>query len=76
MAKALALAIALLAVLAVGWVAGELHYRNCVEAATLATPDAARELPTNRFSGEDPEPIVAARKERQRQLAACSRIPL
>ena len=78
MTKALALAVALLAVLAVGWVAGELHYRNCVEAATVATPDAGREKPpASRFQwGPGDEAIVAAREERQRRLAACSRIPV
>ncbi|HSH21585.1 MAG TPA: hypothetical protein VK992_03075 [Candidatus Caenarcaniphilales bacterium] len=60
--------IGLLAVAALLWIAGEMHYRNCIEAAE-ALP---AEVPPPIFGpGSDQPPA----KPRQDAIAKCSRVP-
>jgi len=70
-AKLAGLLTALLGVLALLWIAAEMHYRNCVSEAR-AIPETRNQLQREFevFSGED-----SRAKAVRKGLAGCSRLP-
>lgn len=61
-------AVVVLALLGLFWVGSEMHYRNCVDAATASTP-APKPEPDLIVEGEETD------VSRQRAVDACSRLP-
>ena len=69
MAKvALITAVVVLALLGLFWIGSEMHYRNCVDAATASTPDP-KAVPDLILEDEDFD------YSRQQAIDACSRLP-
>lgn len=67
MVKALSLLIGLGLVAAVLWVAAEMHYRSCVDAAKASLPY----VPEEGFFGK----VDANSQPRAARIAGCSRLP-
>ena len=66
--KWVGLLLALLALALLAWGAGELHYRNCINAAVATT----RAEESNPYSGVGTGGVS---RSRERAVAACSRLP-
>ena len=70
------LALAVVAgLLALGWIGGELHYRNCLQSVELRYPVAYQPGPENSFADPHAHFSFYERTERDQAIANCSRWP-
>ncbi len=74
---ALAIGLAVVAGLALlGWIGGELHYRNCLARAELANPPGYSYAPPNATTGPPVGYLTPTRQADRAEAAdACTRVP-
>ena len=72
---AVAAVAAALALCLLGWIGGELHYRNCLQGVELRYPVAYQPGPENRFSEPHAHFAFYEKAQRERAISSCSRWP-